>query len=260
MLESAQITLTSALLARLAESGDTVFVCDGKHLPKAVFQPVSSHSRQLRQLRLQLSQTLPAKKRLWRQVVEAKVANQTKCLELIEAVGEKSLRALIPLIKPGDPQNIEGRAAALYFKSLFGTGFARDDENDINTALNYGYALFRGLIARTLAVYGFEPCLGLHHASELNNYNLADDLMEPFRPLVDLYAVLNRDTLNRGVTTAVKANLLDLTNAEMLSGGERHSAAYAAERLVQSLAACLNGKKESLALPVLTGLARHEYE
>ena len=112
MLESAQISLTSALLARLAESGITVFVCDGKHLPKAVFQPVSSHSRQLRQLRLQMNQTLPAKKRLWRQIVAAKVANQAKCLDLAETAGGKALRAMVPFIKPGDPQNVEGRAAA----------------------------------------------------------------------------------------------------------------------------------------------------
>lgn len=260
MLESAQISLTSALLARLAESGITVFVCDGKHLPKAVFQPVSNHSRQLRQLRLQMNQTLPAKKRLWRQIVAAKVANQAKCLDLAETAGGKALRAMVPFIKPGDPQNVEGRAAAFYFKALFGSDFARDDENEVNAALNYGYALFRGVAARTLAVYGFEPCLGLHHASELNNYNLADDLMEPFRPLVDLYVFLNRYTLGGGLTTAVKANLLDLANAEVLSGSERHSAAYAVERLVQSLAACLGGQKEGLVLPALTGLARHEYE
>ena len=259
MLENRQITLTSSLITQLGEAGITVFACSGYHLPASVFYPMNTHSRQLKQIRLQIAQTQPAQKRLWQQIVEMKIKNQANCLEFCGLPGHDKLRGMLPLVRSGDPANVEGRAAAVYFKALFGKDFTRSQDNSTNAVLNYGYAIFRGLIARTLAVYGFESCLGLHHTSELNNFNLADDLIEPFRPIVDLHAALNcRDIIQ--FSTAEKAALLDLTNTEVLSGGERHSAAYAVERLVQSYTACLNKQKDRLVLPVLKGLERHEYE
>lgn len=259
MLESSRVTLTSALIARLGEAGVAVYACDGQHLPRCVFQPVNSHSRQLKQLRLQLAQTLPAQKRLWRQIVQAKIANQARCLAQCgqDTVAEH-LRGMVPRVRAGDPDNLEGQAAARYFKALFGKDFTRTQDNAHNAVLNFGYAVFRGYIARTLAVYGLEPCLGIHHASELNNFNLADDLLEPFRPLVDLYSAVNTEESTL-LTTGEKAALLDLTNTQILSGGEKHAAAYAVERLVQSLLGCYNKQRAELLLPELLRLKRHEY-
>lgn len=259
MLENRQITLTSSLLTQLGEAGITVFTYSGLHLPASVFYPINSHSRQLKQLRMQIEQSQPSRKRLWQQIVETKIKNQALCLELCGLSGHENLNKMLPLIRSGDPANVEGRAAAYYFKALFGKEFTRKQENITNAVLNYGYTIFRGLIARTLAVYGFEPCLGLHHKSELNNFNLADDLMEPFRPVVDLYAAKNRLDIMQ-LSIIEKAYLLDLINTEVSSGGENHSAAYAVERLVKSLTACLGKQKNDLVLPTLTGLDRHEYE
>ena len=259
MLENRQITLSSALLSRLAGEGIAVYTCADNHLPCSVFTPVNCHSRQLKQLRLQLKQTQPKLKRLWQETVKAKIENQAKCLELLGREGKEDLLRLLPLIRSGDSTNVEGRAAARYFKALFGKDFSRDGEHPVNGALNYGYAIFRGLVARTLTVYGFEPCLGIHHESELNNFNLADDLIEPFRPVVVMYAAQNLIDITQ-LGTAEKAALLNLLNTEMLSGGEKHGAAYAAERLVMSLAACFSGHKNSIILPKLTGLRRHDYE
>lgn len=259
MLENRQITLTSSLLTQLGEAGITVFACSRLHLPASVFYPINSHSRQLKQLRMQIEQSQPSRKRLWRQIVEMKIKNQALCLELCGLPGHENLNRMLPLIRSGDPENIEARAAAYYFKALFGKEFTRKQENITNAVLNYGYTIFRGLIARTLAIYGFEPCLGLHHKSELNNFNLADDLMEPFRPIVDLYAAKNCLDIIQ-LSTIEKAYLLDLINTEVYSGGEKHNTAYAVERLIKSLTACLSKQKDSLVLPMLKGLDRHEYE
>lgn len=259
MLENRQITLTSSLLSRLGDMGIPVFACSGTHLPSSVFYPINCHSRQLKQLRLQMQQSLPFEKRMWQQAVVSKINNQAVCLELCENPKAENLKTFAKAVRPGDPENLEGRAAAAYFKALFGKDYTRGQENHTNALLNYGYSIFRGMIARTLAVYGFEPCLGIHHSSELNNFNLADDFLEPFRPIVDLFAVKNRWE-GATITTGEKAALLDLINVQVLSGGERHSASYAIERLVQSYTACLNKEKNSLTLPTLKGLERHGYD
>ena len=126
--------------------------------------------------------------------------------------------------------------------------------------MNYGYAIVRGYIARTLANYGFEPCIGIHHHSELNNYNLADDLIEPFRPMVDLFVFHHME--DEELSPSHKRELCNILNYEMLSGGEHHSMAYAIERLVHSFERCLydDGKQEKLLLPTIEALKRHEYE
>ena len=171
---------------------------------------------------------------------------------------ENPLSGLAKTVISDDGKNVEARAAALYFKALFGNGFVRGEENGINAALNYGYAIVRGYIARMLANCGFEPCIGIHHSSELNNFNLADDLIEPFRPLVDMFVY--QKIGSEDFDLAEKREICNILNYEMISGGERHSAAYAVERLVHSLERCFEDKTEELVLPRLCELKRHEYE
>lgn len=128
--------------------------------------------------------TLPAKKRLWQQLVIAKIENQAECLALCGKTQEAAfLHSRARAVTSGDKDNLEASAAAFYFPALFGTGFTRSADDGRNAALNYGYAILRGYAARCAAVYGLLPWEGLHHCSQLNQYNLADDLMEPFRRL-----------------------------------------------------------------------------
>jgi len=197
---------------------------------------------------------------MWRDVVVSKITNQAKCLELCGVNDEqvKKVTRLSLQVQSGDPTNIEAQAAVLYFRALFGSSFSRSEENEINAALNYGYAIVRGYIARILANYGFEPCLGIHHHSELNNFNLADDLIEPFRPLVDLFVFQNMPEGN--LSPSDKRELCNILNYEMISGKEHHATAYAIERLVHSLERCMGDKEESLLLPYIEELKRHEYE
>ena len=209
--------------------------------------------------RAQLSLTLPAKKRFWQQLVTAKIGNQAECLALCGKTQEAVfLHSRARAVTSGDKDNLEAAAAAYYFPALFGTGFTRSADDGRNAALNYGYAILRGYAARCAAVYGLLPWEGLHHCSQLNQYNLADDLMEPFRPVVDLYVAANVDEAST-LAPALKHALFGLMNADILSGGQHHSVAYAMERLVQSLRTGME-KGGALALPKLLAWQPHGYE
>lgn len=257
LIESRQCTLTTAALAALAAEGVTVFVCDEKHIPCAITLPFARHSRQLEITRCQLRWTQPARNRWWQQIVQAKIRNQAECLAICGHCEPSSLLCKQAAgVRSGDRENREATAAALYFPALFGSCFTRGCENDArNAALNYGYAILRGCMARCLAVYGFIPWLGLHHDNTLNAWNLADDMMEPYRPVVDLF-VAEQVAQDAPLDTHLKSCLFNLLNMEIRSGSQRHSVAYAMERQVQSL----RGTEKAMALPELMPLQPHRYE
>lgn len=260
LVESRQTTLTAAALAALAQNGTAVYFCDEKHLPCALLQPFAQHSRQLEVTRAQLALGQAARKRAWQQIVTAKIQNQAECLALCGKETQAAwLFSRARAVSAGDKENIEATAAAFYFQALFGEGFTRGDETDTrNAALNYGYAILRGCMARAVTVYGLVPWLGLHHDSGLNAFNLADDLMEPYRPVVDLFVAANVDAESE-MDTRQKGRLLNLLSVDVLSGGQRHSVSYAMERQVQSLRRLLDGPA-TLLLPKLLPLQQHRYE
>lgn len=260
MIENKLVTVSAALMSKLALNGVTVMICDDSFLPTSVLYPLNVYSRQLRQIKLQFSQSQPALKHLWQQTVCAKIRNQSLCLRSNgHPEDAEYLLSLIQCVRSGDPQNTEGKAAAFYFKALFGKDFSRSKDTWINYALNFGYSVIRSDIARTLAVYGFEPSLGMHHKSELNNFNLADDLIEPFRPVIDLW-VAGHIREDDKLITADKASIFNIMNMDMLSKDEKCTVDNCIEREVQSLAACYGKKQDTLALPELTELHYHDYE
>lgn len=261
LIESRQSVITAAALSALAQNGTLVYFCDEKHLPCAVQLPYAGHSRQLEVMQAQQSLTQAAQKRFWQQIVCAKIHNQAECLALCGKAGEAQfLYSRERAVASGDKGNVEATAAAFYFPALFGKPFVRAAEWDSrNAALNYGYALLRGYMARCLAVYGLLPWLGLHHCSGLNQFNLADDFMEPYRPVVDLFVAANvREDCE--LTTQLKAGLLNLLSVDILSGNQHHSVAYAMERQVQSFRSCCEKQKDALLLPVLLPTRQHCYE
>ena len=260
LLENRQSTVTTAALSQLGQHGCAVFTCDEKHMPCAVLTPFMQHSRQLTVIESQLAATEPMKKRLWQSVVRAKIENQAKCLSLAgKADAAAKLRAMSERVRSGDPDNVEATAAQQYFPALFGDGFTRSEDNGVNAALNYGYAILRGCTARSLAVYGFLPAMGIHHRSGLNAFNLADDLMEPFRPVVDLFVCRSVD-FDDVLTPALKRSLFNCINYDVLSGGQHHSVSYTIERTVQSLSRSFSEKEAALCLPELLETAQHRYE
>lgn len=261
LIESRQSVITAAALAALAQNGTLVYLCDEKHLPCAIQLPYANHSRQLEVIQAQQGLTQAVQKRLWQQIVCAKIHNQAECLSLCGKLEEaKYLYSRERTVMGGDKGNVEATAAAFYFPALFGKDFTRGEEADSrNAALNYGYAILRGYMARCVAVYGLLPWLGVHHCSGLNQLNLADDLMEPYRPVVDLFVATNIGE-ECEMTTQLKAALLNLLNMDILSGDQHHSVAYAMERQVQSLRGCCEKRRERLLLPVLKPLQPHRYE
>jgi len=260
LLESRQITITSGAMSKLARYGAAVFICDEKHLPCGVYYPMAQHSRELKWLSLQVSQSKPKLKRLWQQVVRRKILNQAACLEMCMGNGGEKLASIAEKVQSGDSGNVEAYAANYYFRKLFGESFTRHSPCLHNYALNYGYAILRGIVARTLAIYGFNAALGMHHCNMLNNFNLADDLLEPLRPLVDFYVRLNIPDDKEELDSRKKHELLNLLNMEVEIGGKKHSTTYAVDIMIQSLGRCFENATKQLSLPSLIGLSLHIYD
>ncbi len=261
LVENRASTVTAAALSYLGQSGCAVFICDEKHMPCAVLEPFSQHSRALAVLRQQLEASEPLKKRLWQRLVTAKISNQARCLKLCgKSADAEILFRMAENVKSGDPDNIEALAAQKYFPALFDAEFSRGSECVANAALNYGYAIIRGSVARHLSVYGFVPALGLHHKSTLNAFNLADDIMEPFRPVIDIlvHSIITQD--DEELTPELKRLMFNSLNHDILSGGSHHSVSYAVERLVHSLSRSLAEGKAELCLPELIDIEQHRYE
>lgn len=260
VIDNEKSVLSAQLIAFLAAYNVCLLVCDRRHMPAAQLVPVGAYCRVQKRIQLQITQSKPKCKRLWQKIVVQKIENQARCLELAEKPGAEKLRAFAAGVQSGDPTNREGCAARVYFPLLFGKAFTRDSELEINAALNYGYAVLRAFLAKTLVAYGLEPALGLHHQNQLNAFNLADDLLEPFRPAVDLFTANELSDLEDGFGTAQKARLVQLLNCAVTVNGERCSLAHAAELLVQSLIAAFETDKPNLRLPEIGEISFFDYD
>ena len=199
ILDTPQTTLTGAVLAALAEANVVVIQSDAKHHPAMMALPFHGHHKQAEIAHLQIETTLPFRKRAWQLIVKAKIDNQRAHLA---SYGRDTgvLPALMTRVKSGDPDNLEAQAARAYWSRLFENS-RRNDETDLrNAMLNYGYAIVRAALARAITVAGLIPAFGLHHASVTNAFNLADDLIEPFRPSVDALSMFLSSTEERAST------------------------------------------------------------
>jgi CRISPR-associated protein Cas1 len=199
VLDTPRATLTAALLAACMEKGVALVTTDARHTPSGMMLPFHGHYRQAGVAALQAACTAPLRKRLWQAVIRAKVSNQADNLGLCGGDG-RALAAMAGRVASGDPDNIEAQAAREYWRVLF-RHFRRDDGTDKrNMLLNYGYAVVRAAVARGLVAAGLLPAFGIGHASESNAFNLADDLVEPFRPFVDraVWALTDRGVARYG--------------------------------------------------------------
>ena len=261
VLNHREITLTHPVLSACGEYGISLFSTGETHLPSGVFLPFLSHSRVTRWLRFQLNIPRPLMKQTWAVIVRQKIANQAACLRFAEEDGVERLQSYARRVRSGDSEHMEGQAAAFYFAQLFGREFRRDQERWINAALNYGYAILRGAIARGLVAHGLLPSIGLFHSSEQNAFNLADDLIEPFRPLVDLHVAKNLRTEGNDLLPADKTALVGLLNVDLGMPRGSMSTLAATEQTVESLARIYeNGSTSAIELPTLIGLNQHDLE
>lgn len=260
VIENSQITLTAAALSAFANFGVTAFICDEKHLPCGVILPFQPHSRQLKVMQAQMGISVPFKKQCWRRIVTQKINNQASCLDYLKKDGADYLRTIAQNVKSGDADNREAYAARLYFKELL-TTFRRKDDNVTTAAMNYGYAIFRGALARLLASYGFIPSMGIHHKNELNNFNLADDFLEIFRSVVDLWVSVNILPEDTQLSQDNRLSLLSLLNYDMSINSKNQSVSRCMEEVIASFSsACFQKDAFLLKLPQLLPLRMHTYE
>lgn len=260
VLDQPQITLSAALLAACAEANIVVITVGETHLPNGVLLSFLPHSRALKVMQAQLDLTQPARKRLRQMIVRQKIVNQAEVIAHTEPIAAKRLRVLASRVRSGDPENCEAQAAQVYFRSLFLDDFTRQQNRFYNAALNYGYAIIRSAIARSLTAYGFLPAFGIFHHSELNAFNLADDLFEPFRPLIDRRVLqLYPAEPQRELMPADKGNLVRILHEDVrltshLSADSHCSALAAVDALVSSFSSIVirDREVESLTLPCLS--------
>lgn len=243
--------LTQQLLAECAENNVIVVLCNSRYLPGSVLLPLSGHSLHAMVLQVQAQAKSQVKGRLWRQIVRAKIGAQHSLLTISGNRGELLLR-LMAKVKPGDPENCEAQAARHYWQELFGKDFRREQFSEgVNAVLNYGYTIIRSCVARAIVGAGLHPALGLQHCSEYNDFALADDLVEPLRPLVDEMA-LNISKRSQGPVLDREARrvLLELTAAPCKNNGRIVPLMVALQEYAASLRACLKGESKLLEIPV----------
>lgn len=212
MLDTQQASLTAALLAACMEAGIALIITDARHHPNGMALHFHRHHRQAEIAAIQIAATESLRNRLWQTIIRAKITNQAALLGMLGSQAAP-LYAMAERVTPGDPENIEARAARHYWQHLF-ADFTRQNEADLrNAMLNYGYAIMRAAIARALVAAGLLPAIGLHHASALNPFNLADDLLEPFRPIVDamVWRLSNQGQTSQGQTSQGPTNQGALT-------------------------------------------------
>lgn len=247
IVENQQTTITSSLLSNMAKANISVVFVDDQYIPSAICTGLYKNSRTSKIQKAQIATSKPRLTRLWKEVVISKVLNQADVLNTIK--DDEYLYRLIKRVHSADKGNIEAIAAAYYFTAIFGKGFCRKDEVDgRNIALNYGYSIIRSSIIRHIVAFGLNPSFGMWHSSELNAYNLADDLLEPFRPIVDRY-VLNNVSKNSVLSSQRKQELIALLYCKVKNNnGQNILLNDAIKNIVSSYQSYCLGKREDIEL------------
>lgn len=256
VLDHQQITITHGAMAALLDNNAAVVTCDKRHLPVGLLLPLEGHSVQSERFRDQINASLPLRKQLWQQTVQQKILNQAALLRELHNVETGNMLHWAADVRSGDSTNLEGRAAAYYWKKMFPDidDFTRERYGDEpNALLNYGYAILRATVARALVSSGLLPTLGIHHHNRYNAYCLADDIMEPYRPYVDRLVVQTMQLYSdiSEVTTDIKRNLLTIPTLDVVIGGQRSPLMVAVSQTTASLARCFAGEARMITYPVL---------
>lgn len=240
--------LTVGAITALTNEGVHIIFCDEKHSPVSVVTSLNTHYRPLNVIRKQLALSDNFKDALWQKVIMGKIENQAQVLKM-QGGCSKTYQHLIKFVLevlPGDKTNREGLAAKMYFRELYGGDFIRMQDNIINAAMNYGYAIIRSCVAKTLCAYGYNCVLGIHHISETNAFNLADDLMEPLRPIVDLWVDKNNENLVSELGYSNRKGLIDIINTVVELDGKNTKVRYAIDRYISSLTTAIDKQDEKL--------------
>ncbi|MGC6403605.1 MAG: type II CRISPR-associated endonuclease Cas1 [Flavobacteriaceae bacterium] len=252
MLDHYRLTLTTALLNRLLANNTAVICCNASHLPLGMFLNLDGHSQQLIHWEAQIQARPGLKKRLWKQLMQAKIGNQARLLAL-QGENPLPLERWAKEVTNGDRENKEARAAAYYWPRLLGKyfpNFKRERFGDFpNPLFNFGYTLLRGVVARALVASGLLPTLGIHHHNKYNAYCLADDLMEPYRPFVDEVVLKLVDVGVEELNPQSKPELLKIPQLDVCINQQISPLMLAVQQTTASLQQCFAGNKPRLKLP-----------
>lgn len=254
ILDNKQITITHGLIEALLDNNCALITCNSNRMPVGLHLPLIGNTIQSERFQDQINASLPLKKQLWQQTIQAKIINQAFVLEQRRQAETGNMRAWANQVKSGDSDNLEARAAAYYWDNLFPdiAAFRRGREGvPPNNLLNYGYAILRAVIARSLVASGLLPTLGIHHHNRYNAYCLADDIMEPYRPFVDNLVI---DIVDSGqdiseLTKDIKVKLLSIPVLDVTINDRRSPLMIAAGQTTASLAKCYSGELRKISYP-----------
>ena len=254
VLDNRRITITSGAMEALLENNCAVITCNQKSMPVGLLLPLCGNTTQNERFRSQLEASLPLRKQLWQQTIKQKILNQEHVLRINTAQETNCMRVWSNDVRSGDPDNLEARTAAYYWKNVFTTypNFVRDREGTPpNNLLNYGYAILRAIIARALVGSGLLPTLGIHHHNRYNAYCLADDIMEPYRPYVDqlVLDIIQCNLEISDITRDLKMQLLGIPMLDVVINGKRSPLMIAAQQTTASLAKCFAGECKRISYP-----------
>lgn len=255
VLDHRQITVTQGVMEKLLENNCAVITCDSRHLPVGLLLPLVGNTVQNERFRSQIDSSLPLRKQLWQQTIQAKIANQAAVLEYSTSRRHGNMLAWVSQVKSGDSDNVEARAATYYWKTIFPErpDFLRGQfEDEPNGLFNYGYAVLRAVVARSLVMSGLLPTLGIHHHNRYNAYCLADDIMEPYRPYVDRHVldiIAEDGTLS--LTQSAKLRLLSIPVLDVEIDGHTSPLMVAVSTTTASLAKCFGGDLRKIVYPIM---------
>lgn len=254
LVDHTGVTYTHSVMTTLLEHGAAVIVCNGQHLPAGMLMPMESNSVQTERFRQQLTAKEPIKKRLWQQIVQAKIRHQARIVSDDEQTSGY-LRGLAKRVRSGDPDNLEAQASRRFWRAyLQGLEFRRRRDGVWpNAFLNYGYMVMRAAVARALCSAGLLPAVGIHHCNKYNAFCLADDVVEPFRGFVELKvrSMCQGRTPEETLSQTVKATLLEVLYEPVTFSGYSGPLMVGLHRTAASVYRCLSGEDKQLELPQL---------
>lgn len=251
ILDNLKINITVRMLSLMAEHNIALIVCDIKHNPLGFYCSYDNHSRMSKMIGNQISRTRDFYDELWEIIVKSKIENQAQVLELLDKSSDTviDMRKFKENVSDGDKSNREAHGAKIYFNTLMNTSFSRGNEDILlNSGLDYGYAILRSYIARLCVGYGLNTQIGIHHKNEYNRFNLVDDVMEPFRPIVDIYVyrILNGEEYFK---QEHRHKIINLLNHYIKYNNKKMILCNALEEYIERMSSYISGREVNLVFP-----------